>query len=267
LNVVAIRELNSSRELIWNLALRELRGRYKRSALGWFWSMLNPLFTMGIYTIVFSRILRATPPPGNPSGLDVFGLYLLCGLLPWNFFSISVMTSMATLVGNGSLIKKVYFPREALVLGIIVSGLITVGIELALLCVVLMFFGNFVLPWLPVLVLLVALLAVFTTGIGLLLSSLNVLFRDLSHLWALIAQAWFFLTPIVYPLEIVPANLRSWIEANPMTVFVVQFRDVLYNLRFPAWDQFGLLVIVSFATLAFGWWVFLRVSPRFAEEL
>ncbi len=127
--------------------------------------MLNPLFTMVIYTIVFSRILRATPPPGNPSGLDVFGLYLLCGLLPWNFFSISVTTSMATLVGNGSLIKKVYFPREALVLGVIVSGLITFGIELALLCVVLMFFGNIVLPWLPVLVLLVALLAVFTTGV------------------------------------------------------------------------------------------------------
>ena len=113
MNVAALKEVASSRELIWNLALRELRGRYKRSALGWFWSLLNPLFTMVIYTIVFSRILRATPPPGDPSGLDVFGLYLLCGLLPWNFFSITVTTSMATLVGNGALIKKVYFPREA----------------------------------------------------------------------------------------------------------------------------------------------------------
>jgi ABC-type polysaccharide/polyol phosphate export permease len=267
LNVTAFKEAASSGELIWNLALRELRGRYKRSALGWFWSLLNPLFTMVIYTIVFSRILRATPPPGVPSGLDVFGLYLLCGLLPWNFFSISVTTSMATLVGNGSLIKKVYFPREALVLGIIVSGLITFGIELALLCVVLLLFGNFVIPWLPVLALLVALLAVFTTGVCLLMSSLNVFFRDLSHLWALISQAWFFLTPIVYPLEIVPTGLRSIIEANPMTVFVVAFRDVLYNLRFPAWDQFALLAVGSFATLAFGWWVFLRLSPRFAEEL
>ena len=118
MNVVAVKEVASSGELIWNLALRELRGRYKRSALGWFWSLLNPLFTMVIYTIVFSRILRATPPPGNPSGLDVFGLYLLCGLLPWNFFSITVTTSMATLLGNGSLIKKVYFPREVLVLSV-----------------------------------------------------------------------------------------------------------------------------------------------------
>ena len=267
MNVVALKEVASSRELIWNLALRELRGRYKRSTLGWFWSMLNPLFTMVIYTIVFSRILRAAPPPGNPSGLDVFGLYLLCGLLPWNFFSITVATSMATLIGNGSLVKKVYFPREVIVLGVTVSGLVTFAIELALLGVVLMFFGNFVLPWLPVLLVLVALLAVFTTGIALVLSSANVFFRDLSHLWALVAQAWFFLTPIVYPLDLVPENLRWLIEANPMTVFVVQFRDVLYDLRYPAWDQFALLVAVSFVSLVVGLWVYSRLSPRFAEEL
>jgi ABC-type polysaccharide/polyol phosphate export permease len=266
-NLVPIREVTSSRELIWNLALRELRGRYKRSALGWFWSMLNPLFTMVIYTIVFSKILRATPPPGYPSGLDVFGLYLLCGLLPWNFFSTSVMTSIATLVSNGALIKKVYFPRETIVLGTILAGLVSLGIELGLLSVVLMLFGNLVIPWLPVLLLLVALLAVFATGVSLLLSSLNVLFRDVSHLWAIFAQAWFFVTPIVYPLDSVPSDLRPWIEANPMTVFVVQFRDVLYNLRFPAWDQTAFLAIVSIATLAFGWWVFRRLTPRFAEEL
>jgi ABC-type polysaccharide/polyol phosphate export permease len=197
----------------------------------------------------------------------VFGLYLMCGLLAWNFFSTSVTTSMSTLLSNSSLITKVYFRHVALVLGITVSGLVTFGIELALLCIALMFFGNFVLPWLPILLMLVALLAVFTTGVALVMSSLNVFFRDLSHLWSLIAQAWFFLTPIVYPLEIVPAGLRSFIEAIRMTVFVVQFRDVLYNLRFPAWDQFGLLVLVSFASLAFGWWVFSRLSPRFAEEL
>jgi ABC-2 type transport system permease protein len=267
LKVADLKEVASSRELIWNLALRELRGRYKRSALGWFWSLLNPLFTMVIYTIVFSRILRATPPPGDPSGLDVFGLYLLCGLLPWNFFSLTVSTAMAGLVGNGALLKKVYFPREAIVLGVTVSGLITFGIELGLLSIVLLFFGNVVVPWLPVLLLLVALLAVFTTGIAMALSSANVFFRDLSHLWALVAQAWFFLTPIVYPLDIVPESLLPFIEANPMTVFVVQFRDVLYNLRFPAWDQVALLTIGSCATLALGWWVFSRLSPRFAEEL
>jgi ABC-type polysaccharide/polyol phosphate export permease len=267
LNVEALKEVASSRELVWNLALRELRGRYKRSTLGWFWSMLNPLFTMVIYTIVFSKILRAAPPPGNPSGLDVFGLYLLCGLLPWNFFANTVASSMATLIGNGSLVKKVYFPREVIVFGVTVSGLVTFAIELGLLGVVLMFFGNFVLPWVPILLVLVVLLALFSTGIALVMSSANVYFRDLSHLWALLAQAWFFLTPIVYPLDLVPENLRWVIEANPMTVFVLQFRDVLYDLRYPAWDQFALLVLISCASFGVGWWVFSRLSPRFAEEL
>ncbi len=124
------------------------------------------------------------------------------------------------------------------------------------------------LPWLPVLVLLVALLAVFTTGVALLLSSVNVFFRDLGHLWALIAQAWFFLTPIVYPLDIVPERPAADHQSQPDDACSSwPFRDVLYNLRFPAWDQFAVLVVISFAVLAFGQWVFARLSPRFAEEL
>ena len=139
-----------------------------------------------------------------------------CAACSWNFFSISVTTSMATLLGNGSLIKKVYFPREALVLGVTVSGLVTFGIELALLMR-----RADVLRQLrrsrgcPCSLLLVALLAVFTTGVALVMSSLNVFFRDLSHLWALIAQAWFFLTPIVYPLDIVPAGSAAVHRGQP----------------------------------------------------
>lgn len=265
--LAAVKEVASSGELIWNLALRELRGRYKRSALGWLWSMLNPLSTMLIYTVVFGVILKSTPPPGDPSGLDVFALFLLCGLLPWNFFAITVSTAMYSVLGNASLIKKVYFPRETLVLSVTIAGLVTFAIEMAVLSVALMLFGNFVLPWLPLAVVLMALLAVFTTGIALVLSSLNVFFRDLGHLWGILTQAWFFLTPIVYPLDIVPSNLRWLIELNPMTVFVVQFRDVMYNLRFPAWDQFAVLTLVSFGVFAFGMWVFGRMSPRFAEEV
>jgi ABC-type polysaccharide/polyol phosphate export permease len=265
--VASVKEAVSSRELIWNLALRELRGRYKRSALGWLWSMLNPLFTMAIYTIVFSKILKTSPPPGDPSGLDVFGLFLLCGILPWNFFAITVSTSMSSVLSNAGLIKKVYFPREVLVLSVTVAGLVTFGIELALLSVVLLFFGNVVVLWIPVLLVLMAVLAVFATGLGLVLSSLNVFFRDMGHLWALVTQAWFFLTPIVYPLSAVPSNLAWLIKLNPMTIFVEEFRNVLYDLRFPIWWQFGLLTLGSFATLAFGLWVFGRMSPRFAEEI
>ncbi|MET0910039.1 MAG: ABC transporter permease, partial [Ilumatobacteraceae bacterium] len=147
------------------------------------------------------------------------------------------------------------------------AGLVTFAIELGLLCVVLMLFGNFVLPWIPLLLVLMFFLALFTTGIALVVSSLNVFFRDLGHLWALITQAWFFLTPIVYPLSIVPSNFVWLIKLNPMTVFVVEFRDVLYDLRFPAWDQFAILATLSVVSFAFGMWVFGKMSPRFAEEL
>src|SRR5215203_4348717 len=109
-------ELNRTRELFWNLTLRELRTRYKRSALGWAWSMLNPLATTLVYSFVFVVLFDAQAPIGNPSHLQVFGLYIICAILPWNYMSIGVGTSMGAVLGNGSLVKKVAFPREHLVL-------------------------------------------------------------------------------------------------------------------------------------------------------
>ncbi len=102
-------ELGRSRELLWNLTLRELRTRYKRSVLGWAWSLLNPLATMLIYSFVFVTLLDATAPVGNPSGLQAYGLFILCAILPWNYMSIGVGTSMGTVIGNGGLVKKVAF--------------------------------------------------------------------------------------------------------------------------------------------------------------
>ena len=105
-------ELFARRELLWNLTLRELRGRYKRSILGWGWSLLNPVAFMLIYTFAFSIVLRATPDPGDPSGLQSYAFFLLTGLVPWTFFSVSVSTSLTSIVANASLVEKVAFPRE-----------------------------------------------------------------------------------------------------------------------------------------------------------
>src|ERR1700758_2564870 len=113
--MASVPELASSRELMTNLTLRELRGKYKRSVLGWSWSLLNPLATMAIFTVVFAYFLKVKVPPGNPSGLSVFALFLLCGLLPFNFLANGMSGSMSALIGNANLIKKVYFPREILV--------------------------------------------------------------------------------------------------------------------------------------------------------
>src|SRR5690242_11942953 len=167
-----------TRELTVNLTLRELRSRYKRSVLGWTWSLLNPLATVLMFTIVFSFFLKIDPPTGRPSGLHAFALFLLCALIPWNFFSNGLSSSLLTLIGNGNLIKKVYFPREILVASSTASLIVTMFIEMGVLCAILLIFGNMVLPWIPVVLALIAIESVFVLGIGLVLAPCNVYFRD-----------------------------------------------------------------------------------------
>lgn len=269
-------ELTQSRELIVNLTLRELRGKYKRSFLGWTWSLLNPLSTMAIYSLVFGLILKVQIPPGDPSGLDVFPLFLLCGLLPWGFVSNAMVGGMEALVGNANLIKKVYFPREVLVLASVNSWAFSLCIEMSVLAAALLIAGNMVLPWLPLVLAVMALQMVFATGVALLLSVLNVYFRDVRHLIGILLSLWFYLTPIVYPITLVPEHTELWgvdvparmlYSINPMVEFTEVYRDLLYDLRVPSWGQIGYLAAVSFAVLAFGQFVFSRLEGRLAEEL
>src|ERR687894_1027310 len=160
-------EISSRRELFVNLTLRELRSKYKRSVLGWAWSLLNPLTTLVIYAVVFGVFLRVPPDVGDPSGLDNFAMFLMCGLLPFNFLANGLNGGMTSLIGNGNLVKKVYFPREILVAANTASWLVSFLIELAVLGVALAFFGNIVLLWVPVVLLLVALELVFVLGLAL----------------------------------------------------------------------------------------------------
>jgi len=266
----------SARELTINLTLRELRGKYKRSVLGWTWSLINPLATVLIYSLVFAFFLKIQPPVGHPSGLHNFALFLLCGLLPWNFVSGAMTESMGALLGNGNLIKKVYFPREVLIVATVAALLVSFLIELGVLMVILLAFGNMVVPWIPALLVLVAIQTVFVLGIGLVLSVANVYFRDMRHLIAILLQALFYTAPIVYPIRLVPKEatvfgheiaLRYVYELNPLVRFLTAYRDVLYDLRFPAVGDVAYLVAWSAASLAIGLWVFSRLDGRLAEEV
>ena len=219
----AVLDIVGSRELLTNLTLRELRGKYKRSLLGWSWSLLNPLASMVIFTIVFRTILQIPAPTGDPSGLTNFPLYLLTGLLPWSYLANNTNVGMGALVSNAGLIKKVAFPRQTLLFATSLSLLISFGIEMLLLVVVLLIAGNMVLPWLVPTVVLMVLLGLFSTGITLALAPLNVYFRDLQYLWSIAMQMWFYATPIVYPLSYVPDSLLPFIELNPATQFVLAF--------------------------------------------
>jgi ABC-type polysaccharide/polyol phosphate export permease len=265
------RELIARRELLWNLILRELRGRYKRSILGWGWSLLNPIAFMLVYTVAFSVILRAKPDVGDPSGLESYAFFLLAGLLPWTFFNVSVTTAMGSIVGNGSLVGKVAFPREHLIISTIIAGLFSLAIELLVLSIALVFFGNVVLVWIPLILVTSLLLSVFATGFGLALAAGTVYFRDLSYLWSIIAQAWFFATPVVYPPKLVDDQFAGWVvriyNDLPMAVVARIFRNLMYDLRMPRLIDFGMLAGYALISVAIGWWMFDKLEARFAEEL
>ena len=267
-----VADLTSSRELLWNLTLRELRGKYKRSTLGWAWSMLNPLATMVVYTIVFGKFLGGQAPSPMANGRKIFAFFLLCALLPWNFVAQATNGAMASLLANGGLVKKVWFPRENIVFATVASLAFSFLIEMSLLSVALVIAGNMVLPWIPVVLLLMAILVVFVTGIALLLAALNVYLRDLGYLWSIFTQLWFFATPIVYSPAKVEEHLHRGslglrlYEANPMAVFARCFRAVLYELRWPTLYQIAYLVAAATVSMTVGLWSFARLSPRFAEE-
>jgi ABC-2 type transport system permease protein len=271
--MTSVGELVESKELLVNLTLRELRGKYKRSLLGWTWSLLNPLATMLIFTVVFAFFLKVDPPPGNPSGIDAFALFLLAGLLPWTFLSNGMSGSMGSLLGNSNLIKKVYFPREVLVASNVASWVVSFLIELGVFAVALLIARHFVLPWLVPTLGLVVVETVFVIGLGLMLSVLNVYFRDVQHFIGILLQIWFYATPIVYPITVVHDALRKRPELftlyklNPMVRFVEAYRDCLYDLRSPPLLDSLYLVGVSLATLALGVFVFSRLEPKLAEEL
>lgn len=266
----ALADLRASRELLYNLTLREIRGKYKRTALGQVWSLVNPIAQMATYSIIFSILLRMPPPKGDPSGLDVFALWLSAGLIPWLFFNNAVSTSMTVLVSNANLVNKVYFPRETLLIANVASWLFTHCFEMAVLVLAVVIFGGSPLIYLPVTIVFMLLLALFALGVSLLLSIANVYFRDTQHFVTILMQIWFYLTPIVYPITILANSHPSvmvYYRLNPLERFTEVFRNTIYDGRLPTLFNTGILALESIGILLVGYWTFKRYEGRLAEEL
>ncbi|SOD70603.1 ABC-2 type transport system permease protein [Jatrophihabitans sp. GAS493] len=272
--MTALTDLKSSGDLIRNLTQREIKGKYKRTALGQVWSLVNPIALMFTYSIVFGTIMRGNRPlPGDPSGLDYFFLWLSCGLLPWIFVLNVLMSGMGSIVGNANLIQKVYFPREALVLSNSLALLFTFCFEMTVLVVATFLFGGEPFLFLPVTIVLMGLLFLFATGIAFFLAVANVFFRDTQHFVAILLNLLFYAAPIVYSITLAQAHraehpiLVGVIEWNPITKFAEAFRNTIYDGRMPAVETLGYIITVSVILFVAGYMFFRRHTARMAEEL
>lgn len=270
--MTAVTEVWSYRNLVYNLAQRELRSRYKKSVLGWTWSLLNPASVLLVYSLVFGFFLKVEPPIAGNGHTQSFAIYLFCALVMWNFFSGVVNGSMGALATSGALLHKVYFPAACPAIANVLTTLIQVAIEVGILIAVMVVIGN-VSPLFVLLPLVVVLLGIFSLGIGLAVSMFNVFYRDVGYLVGIAMNIWFYATPIVYPLSYVVTAVGShqWLvkvwELNPMTQFVEFTRELLYLHTVPGPARWAYILIVPLVTLAVGWWIFERKAGELAEEL
>lgn len=275
-----VRELIGARELFANLTMREIRGKYSRTVFGQLWSLVNPLALMLIYTFVFYFIFRITPEPGDPSGLNIFAVWLLCGLLPWTFFANVVNLGSGSLVSNAGLIQKVYFTRIVLPISRVGAAGYTWLFEMLVLVIVLTIVGGWVLPWIPLVLVAMLLLAMFAAGIALMVAIANVYFRDTEHFLSILLQLWMYLTPIIYPITLVeresaargglfgtPITILGIYKLNPMEHFITVFRNLLYDNRFPDPIEWLICACWAVGALALGTLVFRRNERRLAEVL
>lgn len=267
--MTAVREVWAYRNLVYNLAQRELRSRYKKSLLGWLWSLINPVSVLLVYTMVFGFFLRIPPPVAGNGTTESFALYLFCALIMWNFFSGTVNGSMTALQGSAGLLSKVYFPAACPAIANQITVALQIAIEFAILLVVMAVIGN-LSPFALAFPLAVLPLALFSLGVGLAVSVFNVFFRDIGYLVGIVMNVWFYATPIVYPLSLVadrgPRWLQIW-ELNPLTQFVEISRGLLYLHQFPSLTRWAFTYGVSLAVLAIGWWIFQRKAGELTEEL
>jgi len=246
------------RELIRNLTVADLKNRYQNTSLGFFWSLLSPLLLAAVLYFVFRNLFAAE---------ENFAINLLVGIMAWRFFVNGTVSSLHAVVGKANLVTRVYIPRQTLVLSNALTAVISSLLEFIILLPII----AILLGYLPVTVLLFPLVHVvfflFLYGAGLFLSSLFVYFRDLNQIWDVAVNALFFCSPIVYPLAIIPDYLLPYYLLNPVTQFIIIYRDVMVAGQLPSLYSIG--VIAGFAALAcaVGSLTFRRLERRFAEQL
>lgn len=250
--------------LLREMIRRDLGSRYAGSALGVVWALLQPLWQLLLFNFVFSTVLRV---PLTGERTENFAIFLFCALLPWLAVHESLVRSATAITDNANLVKKVTFPAELLILSVVLASLLHEAMALLVFLAVLAVLGSLSLSGLPILLLAVVLQLVLTLGLGLLLAASHVLLRDVAQLLGMALTIWFYCTPIVYPLRLVPEGLRTVLSWNPLTVLVGLYRRALLGGDQVSWQGLVVLVTTAAVLLSAGLWVFRRLESGFADEI
>ena len=254
-----LQEIFRYRELLAKLVSRNIKTRYKRSVLGIAWTMLSPLMMMIVMTLVFSSIFRMN--------LEHYPVYLLSGLVFWNFFSQTTSSAMNELVWGGSLMTRIYMPRSIFAFTALGTGLVNIVLSLIPLLLIMLVTGaplRLSLFFLPVSILIVGM---FALGVGLFLSTLGVYFTDVLEMYQIVLMAWMYFTPVIYPIEIIPASYIWVFYLNPLYYLLEVFRQPIYLGKLPDLQTLAVASLLSSLTLIFGWWFFTRKADEFAYRV
>lgn len=254
-----VKDLYSYRELLKTNIKKDVGGKYKNSFLGVLWSFISPLLQIMVYALVFQVILK--------SDIENYTVYLCCGLIPWQYFSSVITRGAATIIDNGNIIKKVYFPREILPISVVTSE----GINFLISTIIILGFVIFGGVGLSINILwffvILAIQYIVSIGLAFIVSSLSVYFRDLLHLLGIIIQLLFYATPIVYAANAVPAELQWIIKINPMSYLIECYRNIFYNKMPPNFNGLLIALAMGIVLCVIGYFTFKKLEKRFAEEL
>lgn len=256
-----LKELYDYRQMIFSLVRKDLRGRYKGSVLGFLWTFINPLFQLLVYTIAFSFIL--------PSPIEKYYLHLFVALIPWIFFSSSVQGGANSIIASKDMVSKIYFPREVIPISYVTSCFVNMLLSFIIIFLVVIVSGVGInLPAMLCLPIIMIVEYIMALGMAMLFSAITVYFRDMEHILSIITMAWIYLTPVLYPIDMIEnETVQKLFYINPMTSVIVAYRDILYYAKVP--DFSTLLIAFGFGVLILftGFFVFSKLKRHFAEEL
>lgn len=247
------------RELLKTNVKKEIRGKYKNSFLGVIWSFLNPLLQIAVYAIVFPLILKNTQ--------ENYVIFLCCGLIPWTFFATAITRSAFTMIENGNILKKVYFPREILPISVVTSEATNFLISTIIIIAFTLFSGLGITKYILIYPLVYLTQYLLLIGISLVVSSICVYIRDLQHFIGVFLQLLFYGTPIVYAADTIPQEFAWILKINPMTYIINGYRDIFYNQTMPDIKGLFILIAILLVVCVLGYMIFSKLQKGFAEEL